>query len=94
VGAFAAFSSWSFYGAGAAIAQSTERGQISLRFSALAGALIVGVAGAKWITNQVDKQLLKEGIKSASAATGRAEDHHRLIKGSARRVLRRVKHAQ
>jgi hypothetical protein len=98
VGAFAAFASWSFYGAGAAIeivaAQSTERGQISLRFSALAGALIVGVAGAKWITNEVDKQLLKEGIKSAAAVTGTAEDHHRLIKGSARRVLRRVKHAQ
>ena len=54
--AFAAFASWSFYGSGAgvelaAVAAGTERAQISLTFSALAGALLVGVAGAKWITN-------------------------------------------
>jgi hypothetical protein len=67
VGAFAAFSSWAFYGSGAGVelAAITERTEISLRFSALAGALLVGVAGAKWITNEVDKKLLKEGIKIA-----------------------------
>jgi hypothetical protein len=39
IGAFAAFSSWSFYGAGAAVelADKSLRSVISLRFSALAG---------------------------------------------------------
>ena len=48
IGAFAAFSSWAFYGSGAAIELAgqtqTPRSVISLRFSALAGAFLVGVA--------------------------------------------------
>jgi hypothetical protein len=96
VGAFAAFSSWAFYGAGAGIELldlASERNQISLRFSALAGALLVGVAGAKWITNEVDKQMLRESVKSVGAKTRSLEDCERLVQGSARRVLTRVKHA-
>src|SRR4051812_25982149 len=40
VGAFSAFSSWAFYGSGAAVelAQINQQMQVSLRFSALAGA--------------------------------------------------------
>src|SRR3954471_8126860 len=58
VGAFSAFASWAFYGSGAAVdlAAMGERTEIGLRFSALAGAFLVGVAGAKWITNEADKQ--------------------------------------
>lgn len=61
IGAFAAFASWSFYGPGASVdlAHETERAVLSLKFSALAGALLVGVGGARWITNEVDKRLLK-----------------------------------
>lgn len=64
IGAFAAFSSWSFYGSGASIdlADKSLRTVTSLRFSALAGAFLVGVAGAKWITSEVDKRLLKETV--------------------------------
>jgi hypothetical protein len=72
IGAVSAFSSWAFYGSGASVelAQLTERSQISLRFSALAGAFLVGVAGAKWITSEVDKRLLKESVKVASHKNG------------------------
>jgi hypothetical protein len=96
VGAFAAFASWAFYGAGAGVellGGASERSQISLRFSALAGALLVGVAGAKWITNEVDKQMLKESVKSVSARTKSPDDCERLVRGSPRQVLKRVKHA-
>ena len=95
VGAFAAFSSWSFYGSGAGIdlAQITERTQISLRFSALAGAFLVGVAGAKWITNEVDKKLLKESVKVAGTKNLTNEVCEQLVKGSALQVLRRVEEA-
>jgi hypothetical protein len=92
VGAFAAFSSWAFYGSGAGIdlANVTERTEISLRFSALAGALMVGVAGAKWITNEVDKKLLKESVKVVGPKQLSAASCEELVKGSALQVLRRV----
>src|SRR5499427_7352055 len=96
VGSFAAFSSWAFYGSGASVelADKSLRNVISLRFSALAGAFLVGVAGAKWITNEVDKRLLKETVKvavrSEKLPDARAE---RITEGSARKVLHDVKQA-
>jgi hypothetical protein len=47
-------------GAGVEISQIGERAAISFRFSALAGAFVVGIAGAKWLTSEVDKKLLAE----------------------------------
>jgi hypothetical protein len=95
VGAFAAFASWAFYGSGAGVdlAELTERSQISLRFSALAGAFLVGVAGAKWITNEVDKKLLKESVKVAGTKKLTSEECEQLVKGSALDVLNRVEAA-
>lgn len=93
VGAFAAFSSWAFYGSGASIelAQVTERAEISLRFSALAGAFLVGVGGARWLTNEVDKRLLKESVKEVSKKTISPEECEQLVNAPARQVLRAVK---
>jgi hypothetical protein len=63
IGAFSAFASWSFYGSGAGMnVQGDDK--VRLTFSALAGALLVGVAGAKWLTNEVDKKLLTESVKA------------------------------
>ena len=95
VGAFAAFASWAFYGSGAGIdlAQEAARVQISLRFSALAGAFLVGVAGAKWITNEADKRLLKESVKVAATKQLTPEECSELVKGSAMDVLDRVEAA-
>jgi hypothetical protein len=93
VGAFAAFASWAFYGSGAGVELidlSSERMQISLRFSALAGAFLVGVAGAKWITNESDKLLLRESVRVAISATKTPAECERLIQGSAETVLDRV----
>jgi len=47
------------------IAKPTPRELISLRLTALAGALLVGVAGARWLSNQVDKALLDESVRQA-----------------------------
>ena len=96
VGAFAAFSSWAFYGSGASIelAEQSTRAVISLRFSALAGAFLVGVAGAKWITNEVDKRLLKETVKVAVKSDRLPEERsEHITEGSARRVLHEVREA-
>jgi hypothetical protein len=52
------------------------------------------VAGAKWITNEVDKRLLKEtvkvAVKSEKLSDARAEG---ITEGSARQVLHEVKQA-
>jgi len=96
VGAFAAFSSWAFYGSGASVelAQQSARAVMSLRFSALAGAFLVGVAGAKWITNEVDKRLLKETVKVAVESDKLPKERaEHITEGSARQVLREVKEA-
>jgi hypothetical protein len=89
VGAFSAFSSWAFYGSGASVelAQLTQRTEISLKFSALAGAFLVGVAGARWITNEVDKRLLKESVKVAAKKEISTRDCEELVKAPPREVL-------
>src|SRR6185312_8169116 len=85
IGGFSAFFSWAMYGSGAGIdlAQATARAEISLRFSALGGAFLIGVAGARWITNEADKTLLKEGIKIAATKTIPPEYCERLVQGPA-----------
>ena len=63
VGGLSAVTSWALYGSGATIdLAATQREQISLKLGALAGALIVGMAGSKWLTSEVDKSLLKQSV--------------------------------
>jgi membrane associated rhomboid family serine protease len=93
IGAAAALASWAFYGSGAGIdlgSMPGERAVISFKFSALAGAFLVGVAGAKWITGEADKKLLKESIKVATRSGQTVTDCDQLIRGSAMQVLDRV----
>jgi hypothetical protein len=82
IGAFAAFASWAFYGSGAGIDLAIQGGQTvtSLRFSALAGAFLVGVGGARWLSNEVDKQLLKETVKVAGERQLSRRDCEELVK--------------
>ena len=95
VGAMAAFSSWAFYGSGAAIelaGDQSTRSIISLRFSALAGAFLVGVAGAKWITDEVGKRFYKESVKVAASSKPIAqEEAEHIVEGSPREVLQEIK---
>jgi hypothetical protein len=63
VGGVAAVTSWALYGSGASIdLAASQREQISLKLGALAGALIVGMAGSKWLTSEVDKNLAKQSV--------------------------------
>jgi hypothetical protein len=99
VGALAAFASWSSYGSGAGVelartaAAGAERAEISLTFSALAGAFFVGVAGARWITNEADKRLLKESVKVAADKKLPREQCEEIVKKSPRGVLEAVTQA-
>jgi hypothetical protein len=59
--------SWALYGSGATIdlAKLSSRAEISLQLSAVVGALLVGVSGARWMTNEVDKKLLTKSVSCA-----------------------------
>ncbi|MBD2121349.1 hypothetical protein [Trichocoleus sp. FACHB-262] len=67
ISAVAAVISWGLYGPFAQ-ANLFEGQAWSLTPSTFAGAILVGTAGAKWLTNEVDKRLLKvAAIKAAKA---------------------------
>ncbi|MEW6495859.1 MAG: hypothetical protein AB1589_25565 [Cyanobacteriota bacterium] len=67
ISAVAAVISWGLYGPFAQ-ANLFEGQALSLTPSTFAGAILVGTAGAKWLTNEVDKRLLKvAAIKAAKA---------------------------
>jgi hypothetical protein len=93
IGAFAAFASWTSYGSGGGVelarnaSAGSPRAEISLTFSALAGAFLVGVAGARWITNEADKRLLKESVTLAADKAIPAKDCEKLMQCSPRRAF-------
>jgi hypothetical protein len=77
LGAIAAAVSWGLYGPAATVliigkaAEGTTATAISLTIGALASALLVGYGGARWLTNEFDKRLLKAA--AAEAAAGEAD---------------------
>jgi hypothetical protein len=81
-------------GASVELADKAARTVISLRFFALAGAFLAGVAGAKRISGEVDERLLTEGVQvaleSEKLPTGQSL---RLIQGSPRQILHNVEEA-
>jgi hypothetical protein len=90
IGAFAAFASWAFYGSGADLDVTDANALIHLRFSAVAGAFLVGVVGAKWITNEADKRLLRESVNVAAAKSIPKEKVPEIVSGSPLQVLENV----
>ena len=90
IGAFAAFASWAFYGSGAEADATDPSLLIHLRFSAVAGAFLVGVAGAKWITNEADNRLIRESISVAAAKNIPTHKVPEILSGSPMEVLESV----
>jgi uncharacterized membrane protein YagU involved in acid resistance len=90
IGAFAAFASWAFYGSGADLDVTDPSALIHLRFSAVAGAFLVGVVGAKWITNEADKRLLRESVNVAAAKDIPKDRVREIVSGSPLQVLENV----
>ena len=74
IGAVAASISWGLYGPfnlavvfGTTPPSSGPLPQPYLTLAALVGAVLVGIAGAKWLTNEVDKKLLRAAASEAAA---------------------------
>jgi len=93
VGTVSAVVSWALYGSGATVDVTAVNAKevISLRLSALAGALLVGVAGARWLTGQVDKALLGESVRQAAQKALSQEQREELQRSDTpRKVLKAV----
>lgn len=63
--------SWGLYGPFAAcylIGGPPLPDNIGLTLSSVVGAVLVGVSGAKWLTNEVDKNLLRKAASGAAAS--------------------------
>ena len=91
IGAFAAFASWAFYGSGATIDIADSAARPHLQMPALAGAFLIGVVGAKWITNEADKGLLKESVKVAGTKDKMSpEEADAITRGTPLEVLQKV----
>lgn len=71
IGGIAAVVSWGLYGpfAGSPIFSTQPTPSGSFTLSALVGAILVGISGARWLSNEADKRLLRAaGIEAAKRA--------------------------
>ena len=83
LGAVAAFISWGLYGAfsntvlfGTATGIGTD--DITVSIASIAGALLVGIGGARWLTNEVDKKLLRTAAATAAASKSSFDDSQKI----------------
>ena len=69
IGAAASSVSWGLYGAGSGlnVAEKTERQIVSLTISALSGAFLVGIGGARWLSAEVNKQIAQKNTGIAAS---------------------------
>ncbi|PZV12676.1 MAG: hypothetical protein DCF22_11970 [Leptolyngbya sp.] len=68
IGGAAASVSWGLYGAGSGIdlAAESERQIVSLTISALSGAFLIGIGGARWLSAEVNKQIAQKNTGLAA----------------------------
>jgi len=77
IGAIAAGISWGLYGPFAAsvvfgAAPAGDAPAAALTLSSLVGAVLIGIGGARWLTNEVDKSVLRAAATNAAGKTANA----------------------
>ena len=94
VGAFAALISWALYGAGAGVEVAKQtagaREALSLTVGALAGAALVGVGGARWLSSEVDAKLLRASVHVTAERVMTPEQRRAIVSAPAVDVLEAV----
>jgi hypothetical protein len=83
IGAVAAFIYWGFYGEYSSTIiygalPGTGSTVLDLTLSSVALSILVGMAGARWLTNEVDKTLFKTAAVTAAASNQSLEDAQRM----------------
>jgi hypothetical protein len=81
LGSVAAFVSWGLYGAySSAVVYGVPVGgqDLSVSIAAVAGSILIGIGGARWLTNEVDKTLLRTAAVTAAASRASYGDSERI----------------
>jgi len=77
VGIIAALVSWGLYGPLATrdvlSCPSPSDPPVTLALSSVVGAILVGIGGARWLTNEVDKTALRAAASTAAGAQPKAD---------------------
>lgn len=93
IGGIAAAISWGLYGPFAAYpliggTAGANSEHVMLTLSALVGAVLVGVGGARWLTNEVDKTLLRAAASQAAAGPADNDKAAKILTASPALALR------
>lgn len=67
-GLYGSFSTYLIIGTADAIKGNVSPDKIGLSLASLVGAVLVGIAGSRWLTNEVDKNLLKAAAAQAAGS--------------------------
>lgn len=92
LGAVAAFISWGLYGAFSNVAvwgalSGPGTAEVTVSISSIAGAVLVGIGGAHWLTNEVDKKLLQTAAVTAAASKASFDDSERIATATPARAF-------
>ena len=88
IGIVASALSWGLYGPLSAFELfNPPSTPVSFTLSSLVGAALVGVAGARWITNEIDKKLLTAAASKAAAAPAAPEAARQIVAASPAKAL-------
>jgi hypothetical protein len=97
VGGIGATISWGLYGPLSAylivgtLMQDEVSKNIGLSLAALVGAVLVGLSGARWLTNEVDKNLLKAAASRAAGSVPSPNAAQQIAYSSPARALQIAK---
>ena len=87
LGGMAAFMSWGLYGAfsnavvwGANTGMGTA--EVTVSIASIAGAVLIGIGGARWLTNEVDKRLLRTAAATAAASKSSFDDSQKIARAT------------
>lgn len=92
IGGIAAVISWGLYGPFGAYpliggTPTANSGPVVFTLSGLVGAVLVGVGGARWLTNEVDKTLLRAAASQAAAGAADSKKAAKILMASPAQAL-------
>lgn len=94
IGSIAALISWGLNGSGSNIilgVVSSNDSKVPLTIGAFTGAILVGIGGTRWLSNEIDKKLLRQAASEAGKRDIPHEDCDQLQQASPMRTLQMAK---
>ena len=86
-GLYGPLATYPILGSGASATGQSAWAGIGLSLASFVGAILVGVGGARWLTNEADKKLLRAAASDAAAKPGSPDDAQRIALASPAEAL-------